>query len=135
VRGRLPLSRRTLSREDRRMDSDDDRRLFLEHLRQEDLPFAEARFTTASVVLADRADGRPAVRWDLPRGSVTRAIAVLGPSSRELWRHASPRTTAFRLLAIHMEEWISVHDADPGADQERRYVLVDGRFDPVPPRS
>ena len=115
------------------MDTDDDRRLFLEHLRQEDMPFADARFTTASVVLADRADGRPAVRWDLPRGSVTRAIAVLGRSG--LWRHASPRTTAFRLLSIHMEEWISVHDMDPGADQERRYVLVDGRFDAVPPRS
>ncbi|MBM7389797.1 hypothetical protein JOE37_002791 [Clavibacter michiganensis] len=115
------------------MDPDDDRRLFLEHLRQEDLPFADARFTTASVVLADRADGRPAVRWDLPRGSVTRAIAVLGPSGRELWRHVSPRTAAFRLLSIHMEEWISVPDTDPGADQARRYVLVGGRFDPVLP--
>jgi hypothetical protein len=117
------------------MDTDDDRRLFLEHLRQEDLPFADATFTTASVVLADRADGQPAVRWDLPRGSVTRAIAVLGPSGRGIWRHASPRTAAFRLLAIHMEEWISVPDTDPGADQQRRYVLTDGRFDPVPPRS
>jgi hypothetical protein len=117
------------------MDTDDDRRLFLEHLRQEDLPFADATFTTASIVLADRADGQPAVRWDLPRGSVTRAIAVLGPSGRGIWRHASPRTAAFRLLAIHMEEWISVPDTDPGADQQRRYVLTDGRFDPVPPRS
>jgi hypothetical protein len=30
---------------------------------------------------------------------------------------------------------IAVPDTDPGADAERRYVLVDGRFDPVPPRS
>jgi hypothetical protein len=116
------------------MDADDDRRLFLEHLRAEDSSFASARFTTASVTLDARADGQPAVRWDLPRGSVTRAIAVLGRNGRGLWRHVSPRTTAFRLLSIHMEEWISVHDADPGADEERRYVLVDGRFDPVPPR-
>ncbi|KDP92595.1 MULTISPECIES: hypothetical protein [Clavibacter] len=117
------------------MDTDDDRRLFLEHLRAGEPSFADARFTISSVVLEGRADGQPAVRWDLPRGSVTRAIAVLGPSGRGLWRHASPRTAAFRLLAIHMEEWISVPDTDPGADQERRFVLVDGHFDPVPPRS
>lgn len=117
------------------MDTDDDRRLFLEHLRQEDLPFADARFTISSVVLEGRADGRPAVRWDLPRGSVTRAIAVLGRDGRGIWRHASPRTTAFRLLSIHMEEWISVPNTDPDSDEERRYVLVDGRFDRVPPRS
>ncbi|MFS4505172.1 hypothetical protein ACMA46_02950 [Clavibacter sp. Sh2141] len=117
------------------MDTDDDRRLFLAHLRDREPSFAAARFTTASVVLVDRADGLPAVRWDLPRGSVTRAIAVLGPSGRTLWRHVSPRTAAFRLLSLHMEEWISVPDTDPGAGGERRYVLVDGRFDPAPPRS
>ena len=117
------------------MDTDDDRRLFLEHLRAGEPSFADARFTIASVVLERRADGQPAVRWDLPRGSVTRAITVLGRSGRGLWRHVSPRTTAFRLLSIHMEEWISVPDTDPGADEERRYALVDGRFDPVPPRS
>ncbi|RII93638.1 hypothetical protein [Clavibacter californiensis] len=75
------------------------------------------------------------MRWDLPRGSVSRAITVLGRNGHGPWRHASPRTTAFRLLSIHMEEWISVPDTDPGADQERRFVLVDGQFDPVPPRS
>jgi hypothetical protein len=127
--------RRTLPRDHRPIDTDDDRRLFLEHLRDGEPSFADARFTTSSVVLKGRADGQPAVRWDLPRGSVTRAIAVLGPSGRGLWRHASPRTAAFRLLSIHMEEWISVPDTDPGADQERRFVLTDGRFNPVPPRS
>jgi hypothetical protein len=101
------------------------------HLREREPAFRDASFDGDTVTARGGPSGARRISFVATDRGVGAAVTSMARSARGLWPNLDPRTAAFQLIAVHMEEVLQLPDVISRYDEDREYILTNGAWELV----